>query len=298
MRTEHTFVAMGGPCRLRIDGEDQAQVKVAIAAAVAEIQRLEARYSRYREDSLTSKINRSAGSGNYLAVDPETTALLDYADTLWRESEGLFDLTSGVLRQAWDFSSKRLPRQEQLDGLLARVGWDKVHRDGDRIALEVPGMELDFGGCVKEYACDTAATALARHGIDHALVDLAGDMVALGPQGDGQPWRIGIRHPAQPRALAWIELEGGALASSGNYERCMVVDGIRYGHILDPRTGWPVRGLAAASVLAPQCLVAGSGATVALLQTARDGLAWLERLGLAWLAVDEDMRCHGSIVSG
>lgn len=297
-RTEHTFVAMGGPCRLRIDSGDKVLVAQAVTAAVTEVERLEAKYSRYREGSLLSIINRAAGKSDYTPVDPETAGLLDYADTLWRESNGLFDLTSGILRQAWDFKSGQLPHPSELEPLLNHVGWEKVLRRDDSISLPYTGMELDFGGCVKEYTCDSAAAVLRRHGIQHALVDLAGDIAAVGAQGDGRPWRIGIRHPAaRTKALATIELEDAALASSGDYERCIEIDGKRYGHILNPRTGWPVHGLVAASVVAPQCLVAGSGATVALLKPAEEGIAWLEQLGLGWLAIDRNMQCHGCLAS-
>ena len=243
---------MGGPCRVRIECPQdtqgapeiqEPQARAALAAVEAEVARLERRYSRYREDSLVSEINRAAGSGRPVAIDPETAGLLNYADTLWRESGGLFDLTSGVLRRAWDFRTGRPPEQEQLDRLLPLVDWQSVTWDESQVALPRAGMELDFGGCVKEYACDSAAAVLRRHGIRHALVDLAGDMAAVGPRADGTLWRVGIRRPGErDSAIATIELGAGGLASSGDYERCLEIDGIRYGHILNPHTGWPQRG--------------------------------------------------------
>ena len=285
---------MGGPCRLRIDCDDREQVSAAITAAESVVERLEARYSRYRDDSLLSQINSAAG-GAPVAIDQETAALLRYIDTLWRQSDGLFDPTSGVLRRAWDFRSGRLPEQSAIDSLLPLVNWSAVDWGDEEIRLPDAGMEIDFGGCVKEYACDAVASRLRDLGLECVLIDLAGDMVALGPQADGRPWQIGIRHPREPRALATVPLWQGALASSGDYERCMVIDGRRYGHILDPRTGWPVNGLCAVSVLAEQCLVAGSGATVSMLHSEEAGLAWLSELGLPWLAVDSQLVCHGSI---
>jgi len=138
-------------------------------------------------------------------------------------------------------------------------------------------MQLDFGGCVKEYGADAAAAALQQAGISHGLVDLAGDMAAVGGQADGRPWQVGIRSPVeQGRAVAGVRLVTGGLASSGDYERCIEFGGRRYGHILDPRRGWPVEGLAAVSVTAPQCLVAGSSATMAMLMPQEEALAWLE----------------------
>ena len=185
VRIEHNFQAMGGPCCLRLDADDDAVAGVAIAAAVAEVTRLEKKYSRYLDESLTSQINRAAGAGIPVPIDQETSALLSYANTVWQESDGLFDLTSGVLRLAWDFKSGRCPDQLEIDALLPLVGWDLVQREQDNVYLPRAGMELDFGGCVKEYAADSAAMQLRRHGVASALVDLAGDMVALGtPQGN------------------------------------------------------------------------------------------------------------------
>ena len=293
---EHHFTAMGGPCRLRLEcEEDDAQVF--IDAAVAEVERLEARYSRYREDSLTSRINAAAGQ-DAVPIDAETAGLLHYADTLWRESDGLFDLTSGILRRAWDFRSGRVPGQAEIDSLLPLIGWDKLEWSQESVRLPETGMEIDFGGLVKEYACDSVASQLRNLGLAHGLVGLAGDMVAIGSRSDGSPWPIGIRHPEdRDRAIAQIPLSNGALASSGDYERCMIVNSERLGHILHPETGWPVRGLVAVSVVAEQCLVAGGSATVAMLKSEKEGLEWLNGLGLPWLAIDRELRCHGSIAN-
>lgn len=287
---------MGGPCRLRLELEDDLDAEDAIAAAVAEVQRLECKYSRYNEDSLTSRINRAAGEGTPVPIDEETAGLLSYAQTAWQISDGLFDLTSGVLRRAWDFKSGRCPEQREIDALLPLVGWEKVQWDGNKAYLPLRGMELDFGGCVKEYAADCAARQLRQHRVAAALVDLAGDMVAIGAPAGTPGWPVGIRHPVEKnRAIAHVVLPAGGLASSGDYERCIEIDGKRYGHILHPRTGWPVSGLVAASVLAAQCLVAGSSATIAMLKPADDALAWLADLGLPWLAIDDELTCHGSL---
>ena len=309
-RFEHSFTAMGGPCRLRLDCIHTDTAQAAVRAAEAEVRRLERKYSRYLPDSLTSKINHLAGSKSPVAIDAETAGLLHHAQTLWQESDGRFDLTSGVLRRAWDFKSSRLPSQSEIDALLPLIAWDAVEWDDAQLRLPQAGMELDFGGCVKEYACDSALGVLGKHGIEHALVDLAGDIAAFGGQvphsnadgvyamddGATTPWQIGIRDPVggeQP--IAYVPLINGGLASSGNYERYMEVDGRRYGHILDPKTGWPVQGLAAVSIVAEQCLVAGSAATLALLMPETEALAWLKDLGLPWLAVDARAGTHGPV---
>ena len=294
---DHSFVAMGGPCRIRVQAHNAKLARDAATLAEAEVRRLELKYSRYLQDSVTSDINRSAGAVEATRIDAETAGLLNYAQTLWHESAGLFDLTSGVLRKAWDFKSGQLPLQEDIDKLLPLVDWNGVRWDESSIRLPKQGMEIDFGGCVKEYASDAAAAVLRRVGVHRALVDLSGDMAAVGDKDESEPWVIGIRDPAnKSQAAASIALSHGALASSGDYERCMEIDGTRYGHILNPLTGWPIQGgLLAVSVMASQCLVAGSAATIAMLKPSGEALNWLDELGVAWLAVDREGSVHGTI---
>ena len=295
---DHRFRAMGGPCRLRFACADDALAARVIAAAETEIRRLEHKYSRYLPDSLVSTINRAAGA-DPVPVDDETAGLLGFAHTLWQQSDGLFDLTAGILRRAWDFKSGRLPAQAAVDCLLPLIGWERVQWDQSSIRLPAAGMEIDFGGCVKEYACDSVAALLARHGIERGLVDLAGDMAAVGSGCAAEPWPVGISHPRQSgTAIATFSLAAGGLASSGDYERCLVVDGRRYGHILSPHSGWPVQGLVCVSIAAPQCLVAGGSATIAMLKPEQEALAWLAELGLPWFAVDSALVSHGRFKTG
>lgn len=296
-RIEQQFVAMGGPCRLRIDCEDPNLAQEALAAGQDEVLRLEKKYSRYLNDSITSKINALAGTGEALDIDPETAGLLQYADTLWRHSDGTFDISSGILRRAWDFKTGRIPLQSDLEPLLPLIGWENISWNAESVYLSIPGMEIDFGGFVKEYACDSVAKVLQSEGLIHALVDLAGDIAVTGTQHNGDPWPIGIRQPKRKsQAIAEVQLTRGGLASSGDYERCIEIEGRRYGHILDPKTGWPIEGLAAVSILADQCLVAGSAATMAMLKPQTQALEWLEQLGLPWFAVDSQLQCHGRIL--
>jgi thiamine biosynthesis lipoprotein len=293
----YPFSAMGSPCELRLYADDPSRAAGAAGAAEAEVRRLEARYSRYRDDSETTRINRSAGSGAGVEVDGETAALLDYAQTAWEQSEGLFDISSGVLRRAWDFSAARLPGQAELDALLPRVGWQHLRWLRPRLHLAA-GMELDFGGYVKEYAADCAAGACRAAGIHHGFVDLGGDIAVIGPHPDGMPWQVGVRNPRDPaQAIATVELASGAIASSGDYERFFEHDGRRYCHILNPLTGWPAQGLRGVSVVAPQCLVAGTASTVAMLKGPEAGPRWLDSLGLAYLVVDAGGRPGGTLLS-
>ena len=293
----HTFSfrAMGSPCAIHLYANTQTLAQQTAQKVQQEVLRLEQKYSRYRDDSVTSAINQAAAAGSSITVDEETAALLDYANTLWQQSDGLFDITSGLLRTAWDFKSGTLPTQDKIDALLPRIGWQKLNWSRPQMHFSQQGMELDLGGYVKEYGADCAAAIAQQQGIQHGLVELGGDIRVIGPHPDGRPWSIGIRHPRIPDAvLADIQLEQGAIASSGDYERCIEIDGKIYGHILDPRSGWPVSGLIAVSVVADHCLLAGTGATVAMLK-GNEGMEWLKELGLPWLAMDADNRVYGTL---
>jgi thiamine biosynthesis lipoprotein len=285
---------MGSPCELQFFAGSEAQSRKIAGLAMADIERLEQRYSRYRDDSLLSAINRVAAAGGSMCVDEETAGLFTYAETCYRESDGLFDITSGLLRRAWRFDGGQLPDQAQIDGLLKRVGWHRLRWTPPTLEF-APGMEIDFGGIVKEYAVDRVATLCREAGARHGIVNLGGDVRIIGPRPDGQPWRIGIQHPRRRGAvMESLAIHQGSVASSGDYERCIVVEGVRYGHVLNPRTGWPVRHLASVSVLADLCVVAGSASTIAMLKEG-DGPAWLAGLGLPCFWVDVHGNTGGSL---
>lgn len=288
------FHAMAAENEVQVHADSPAQAHAAASAAIAEVQRIEAKYSRYRADSVVSRVNAAAG-GAPVPIDAETAALLAFADAAWRNSGGLFDATSGVLRRAWNFREARVPTQADLAPLLARIGWSRVQRGEDTVRLPEPGMEIDFGGFGKEYAVDRAVAVLIAHGATSAMVNLAGDLAITGPQPEGVAWRVGVMHPRREKAVvATLPVSSGALATSGDYERFIEVDGARHCHVLDPRTGRSARGFQSVTALAPSCLVAGSATTIAMLKGAGEGLRWLRELSIPHLCVLED----GTVVDG
>jgi thiamine biosynthesis lipoprotein len=286
------FGAMASQCEIVVAGDDAA-ARLAAHEAMAEVQRIEGKYSRYRDDSVVSRINAAAGRGEATPIDAETAGLLAFADQLHRSSGGLFDLTSGVLRKAWDFRSGRVATEAQLQALRPLVDWRRVVRDDRHVLLPEAGMELDLGGIGKEYAADRAQAILAKAGVRHGFVNLGGDLRVLGPRADGRPWRFGIQHPREPGALgASVELRDGALATSGDYERFFVTpEGRRCCHILDPRSGRPVTHWQSVSVVAPVCAAAGALATIAML-LGSEGAAFLRGQGVAFLAIDAEGRVY------
>jgi FAD:protein FMN transferase len=293
----HAFKAMGSPCDIQLYARSQLEAREVSEMAIADVNRLEALYSRYRSDSFLSAINRVAASGGRISVDEETAGLLNYATTCYRESGGLFDITSGILRRGWRFDRDQLPAQDEIDKLLDKVGWDKVCWDPPVLEFPCPGMEIDFGGVVKEYAVDRVAALCWNAGVQHGVINLGGDIKIIGPHPDGSPWRIGLRHPRRAGGvIKTLSLHHGGVASSGDYERCIVVDGVRYAHVLNPKTGWPVRHLAAVNVVADLCVVAGSASTITMLKET-EGPDWLDALGLPHLWMDVHGRVGGSLAA-
>jgi len=285
---------MGSSCEIKIYCKDKISAQQIADKVIADVMRIEQRYSRYKEDSILSEINRVADKGGAIAVDEETAALLNYANTCYQQSAGLFDITSGVLRKAWDFKSQTVPKQADIKKLLKIVGWKKVKLTLSSISFALPGMQLDFGGIGKEYAVDRAAGICWQQGIRHGLVNLGGDIKVIGPHPNKEPWMVGVRHPRKVEGtLTQIPVYLGAVASSGDYERCIVINGKRYGHVLNPRTGWPVSGLVSVTVLSEQCVVAGSACTIAMLMELQ-GKNWLKRLGLKHVWVDRSEKVGGS----
>ncbi|MDH5694268.1 MAG: FAD:protein FMN transferase [Gammaproteobacteria bacterium] len=262
---------MASPCFVFIDTDNFKEAEKAAHIACDEALRIEKKFSRYRNDNIIHRINTS--NGTQLEVDPETALLLDYAALCYRLSEGQFDITSGVLREVWKFDgSDRLANADKVKAVLNRVGWKKVQWSSPLLRLE-PEMEIDLGGIGKEYAVDRTAALLTQAGIHHALVNFGGDLVALGTMRDGRPWIVEIESVSVANAaemqLTRLHIETGALATSGDTHRFLLKDGIRYSHILSPKTGWPVpKAPQSVTVLSQNCLEAGMLATFAMLEGA------------------------------
>jgi len=276
------FTAMASPCELLLPSAEAAAALDWGILVAQEAWRVEKKFSRYRSDSVTAWIHENRGIK--IAVDAETASLIDFARQCFDLSEGLFDITSGVLRYAWKFDgSDRIPEADAIQCLMPLVGFDKLRWQPPYLFLPA-GMELDFGGIGKEYAVDRAYDLLAARRSAPFLINFGGDLRANRSPSHG-PWQVGIERPDTDRQATMIlDLEHGALATSGDSRRYLLRDGVRYGHILDPRSGWPVvLAPRSVTVAASSCTEAGLLSTLALLQGAR-AKEFLEQQGVRyWL---------------
>lgn len=267
--TEHgwagRFLAMGSPCEVLTDRGNRQQAEAVGTAVAHEAWRIEDKFSRYLKGNVVHEINNA--SGRAVAVDQETAGLLNFAATLHAISAGRFDITSGVLRSVWTFDgSANIPGQPQIDAVLERVGWHRAVWKSPSLTL-APGMEIDLGGIGKEYAVDRC-TALARAAAPVAsMINFGGDLAVTGPPAGRENWKVGIEGVNADSADTRIELRQGALATSGDARRFLLRDGVRYSHILDPHTGWPVPDApASVTVAADTCTQAGMTSTLAMLK--------------------------------
>jgi thiamine biosynthesis lipoprotein len=284
------FQAMGTACELRLYADKKIFAKRVADAAIREVQRIERAYSRYRDDNVVHAINAAAAKAGSITLDHEAAYLLDIAIEAHGRSGGLFDITSGALREIWHDGIDDVPDGAAICGVLRRIGLGKVEWRRPRLAFSVAGMQIDLGGIGKEYAADRAAEICRAQGIAHGLIDLGGDFAVVGAHPDGSPWRIGIRDPSDSEtAIATLFIGQGGLATSGDYERCWDFSGRRYGHIFDPRSGFPVEGLCSVSVAAATCLSAGLASTIAMLK-GKAGPDWLRETGLPHVCVDAENR--------
>lgn len=290
------FKAMGSPCELHINSSSTNRAEHIYFLVKQAVEELEARYSRFRKNSLLSKINHNAGKNKKIPIDNETLALLTYAQQCYEESNGLFDITSGILRKVWHSKQQNNLSLEQIqhkiDQYLPLVNWLDVRWDTNFISLQKKGMEIDFGGIVKEYAADCVKKLCLQEGVKTGYINMGGDLCIIGALEHHKGWPIAIQHPQINNAiLGTFKLKQGGLASSGDYERFIMIDNKRYSHIINPKTGWPVSGLQSVSITSEHCITAGSIATIAMLK-GQQGVMWLKKTNVTYLCYCDDGKVY------
>lgn len=261
------FSAMASPCEVLMEVEERTEAQHILQRVAEETWRIEKKFSRYRQDNLIYRINHSGGEP--LELDDETALLLNYADQCFQLSDGLFDITAGVLRRIWSFQPGAIPPSEsQVRECLSHIGWSKVRWNPP--LLHMPqGMEIDLGGIGKEYAVDKVAQWVNQATEASFVINFGGDLFVSQPRRNGQPWQVAVDDPAATgvRQIGQISVAHGGIATSGDARRFLLHEGKRYSHILNPRTGYPIENAPrSVTVIANTCLEAGMLATFAVLQ--------------------------------
>ncbi|GAA6134241.1 FAD:protein FMN transferase [Oceaniserpentilla sp. 4NH20-0058] len=257
------FQAMASPCQVLIEAPEYYAANAPLQLVANEAWRIEQKFSRYRDDNLLYKINHH----ETCTMDEEFMSLMNFADQCFHISDGLFDVTSGALRRVWNFKTmKRPPEQSKINEILPFIGWEKVIRTETSISLP-KGMEIDLGGIGKEYAVDKCWQIMKTHCPWPFLINFGGDLRVSGPRANNKPWRTGIENADTTNPTAYIDIRSGAITTSGTTIQYFEFQGKRYGHILNPKTGWPVENPPRSiSIAAGTCIEAGILSTLAMLQ--------------------------------
>lgn len=282
---------MGTVWNIQVADQGKAeQAKQVIEQAYSELRRIESVMSEWRPDSPISKVDAEAGK-SAVEVPDELRALLDRSIIYSCQTEGTFDVTWRGMGNLWHFDDTfTVPSAAMVDRARRRIDYRKIRIEGNQVSLPA-GMSIGLGGIAKGYAVDRAMEVLLRAGFTDALVDGGGDVRVSGTH-DGKPWQLGIQHPRQPHGtlLGRVEMTGGALVTSGDYERFRMVNGVRYHHIIDPRTGWPAGASSSVSLIAPtaeQGVVLAKGV---FILGPEKGIALAKSLGLEALLIDPQGR--------
>lgn len=255
-----SFHCMGGLCEVLAETSDSSEAKKIFNAVYNEAKRLEKKYSRYDKTNLVHKINTAEGAP--VSIDDETHRLLLFADSLYKLSGGLFDITSGILRKAWTFDGgSHVPKPQELQNIIKNIGWEKVRLTKNSVQIPA-GWQLDFGGIGKEYAVDSCCEWARKTSSIPALINLGGDIAVTGPKQDKSAWKIEVDQSDEK-----LLLFNGAVATSGDKNKFVIHNNKKLSHILNPKTGWPVENAPrSVTVVAKTCVEAGALATLALLQ--------------------------------
>jgi thiamine biosynthesis lipoprotein len=286
LKVERARPLMGTLVEIKVfrEASSLAQIRAGevIERAFEEISRIDRLMSIYKNDSQISLINQQAGKG-YVGVSPEVLQVIKKAREMADLSQGAFDITIAPLVQLWGFTQKNghRPPEIEIRKILPLVNYKNIMVDEENrsIKLKLSGMSLDLGGIAKGYAVDRAVAVLRDCSIYRALVNAGGDLFALGHPPNKDYWHIGIRNPFVPgRIVGRLKIRDQAVATSGNYENFFLLEGKRYSHILDPRTGYPIQGIASVTILAKTTMEADALATIVAVLGPEKGIALLNSL--------------------
>lgn len=293
-----TLKLMGSRFDITVTASDQRQADTYIDLAVQEISRIEKMISSWDQASQTSEINRNAGM-RPVKVDSELFDLISRSIQISKITDGAFDISHASMDRIWKFdgSMTEFPKEKQLRESVSKVGYEKIelNRSESTVYLSSKGMKIGFGGIGKGYAADRAKELLISQGVSSGIINASGDMNTWGKQPDGSDWMVAITNPFdKKKAFATLPIKG-AVVTSGNYEKVIELNGVKYSHIIDPRTGIPSSGIISATVFAQKAELADALATSVFVMGIEAGLNRISQIpGVECVIVDENGDLHYS----
>lgn len=271
-----------------------------INAAVAEIKRIEKLLTTFSSDSQTSLINENAGIAP-VAVDPEVFGLIERSIAISKITQGAFDITYGSIdKSLWNFDREMtsLPAKEEALRMVHLINYNNImlDRENTSVFLKEKGMRIGFGGIGKGYAAEMAKALLVKEGVNSGIINASGDLTAWGLQPGGKPWRIGISNPDRPQDIfSYLDISGKAVATSGNYEKYIIIGGKKYSHTIDPKTGLPISGIKSVTVISGNAEFADAMATPIAVMGIKAGLYLIDQIpDLHCIIIDDNNTIYTS----
>ena len=289
---------MGNRFEITVVSDDPLWADERIADAVEEIKRIEKLFTTFDESSQTNLINQNAGIAP-VKVDREVYDLIERSKKISALTQGAFDITYGSIdKRLWNFDKTMtsLPDPQTAKQLVRLINYRNVILDEKNcsVFLKEKGMRIGFGGIGKGYAAEKAKSVLQQKGVKSGIINAAGDLTAWGYQPNGKPWTIGIADPDTKRqAFSFLEITNTSIATSGNYEKFILIDGKKYSHTIDPKTGLPVRGIKSVTIICPNAEIADAMATPVMIMGIRTGLDMLNQIkGIAGIVIDDNDKIY------
>ncbi len=270
-----------------------------IDEAVSEIKRIEKIISSWDEESETSLINRNAGI-KPVKVSTELFGLIERAKKISEITDGAFDISYASMDKIWKFdgSMQQRPSEKEIQRSIAKIGHQKIVLDAEKhtVFLTEPGMRIGFGAIGKGYAADRAKELLVSKQVKGGIINASGDLTTWGTKATGERWLVGIANPlSKDRVFSWLPVIESSVATSGNYEKYIILDDKKYSHIIDPRTGYPTTGINSVSVFAKQAELCDALATAIFIMGKDSGIHLINQIdGVEVVVVDSDNKIHKS----
>jgi FAD:protein FMN transferase len=291
---------MGNHFQISAVAEEEEWAHTCIDAGILEIQRIEKLLTTFSEDSETALINRNAGI-KPVTVSRETFNIIERSIRISRVTQGAFDITYGSAdKRLWNFDTNlhSLPDQETAKKMARLINYRNIIMDDVHctVMLKKPGMRIGFGGIGKGYAAERAKIVMKEMGVQSGVVNAAGDMTAWGFQPNGKQWTIGIADPnSKDRVFSYMNITDMAVATSGNYEKYILINGQKYSHTINPKTGLPIRGIKSVTIISQNAEVADAMATPVMIMGIIPGLAMINQMkGIEAIIVDDHDKVYAS----
>lgn len=290
---------MGNTFNISIYAKNEADAEVCLDAAITEVQRIEKLLTTFDDASQTNQINTQAGCSP-VTVDREVFEIIRRSLRISEVTQGAFDITYGSIdKRLWNFDKQMtsLPDPETARKMVKLINYRNVILDEEKcsVFLKHAGMRIGFGGIGKGYAADRAKKILMDRGVTSGIVNAAGDLTVWGNQPDGKPWTIGIADPDSKLPFSYLSLNNMSVATSGNYEKYVMINGIRYAHTINPKTGMPVKGIKSVTIISPYAELSDAMATPVIVMGKKSGMDMIDQMkNMACIIIDEDDVIHTS----